>query len=140
MGYKLCREIRDFAPPDLTSGELVVALMIADDANDRTRRSWIPLPILCARTRLKPSSVRAALSTLAARGYEFRVIHGYGKDGRPVFAAKGHATDFVVPDMLKGATGLAPMSMSGTTKSVAWPFAAYTGRPSFPVPWDTRNS
>lgn len=109
MGYKLYREIRDFAPDDLTSGELAVALMIADDANDRTRRSWIPLPLLCQRARLKPSSVRAALAKLAARGYEFRVIHGYGTDGRPVFAAKGHATDYVVPDMLKGATGLAPI-------------------------------
>jgi hypothetical protein len=108
VGYKLTREIRDFAPPDLTSGELVVALMIADDANDRSRRSWIPLPLLCARARLKPSSVRAALSKLAARGYEFRVIHGYGKDGRPMFAVRGHTTDFVVPDMLKGASPVAP--------------------------------
>lgn len=108
VGYKLTREIRDFAPPDLTSGELVVALMIADDANDRSRRSWIPLPLLCARARLKPSSVRAALSKLAARGYEFRVIHGHGKDGRPMFAVRGHATDFIVPDMVKGASPLAP--------------------------------
>ena len=108
VGYKLCREIRDHAPPDLTSGELVVAWVIADDANDRTRRSWIPLPLLCARARLKPSSVRAALSKLAARGFEFRVCHGYGKDGRPMFAVRGHATDFVVPDMLKGASPVAP--------------------------------
>lgn len=110
VGYKLTREIRDFAPPDLTSGELVVAWVIADDANDRTRRSWIPLPLLCARARLKPPGVRAALAKLARRGYEFRVIHGYGKDGRPVYAVKGHATDYVVPDMLKGATTVAPIA------------------------------
>jgi hypothetical protein len=108
VGYKLFREVIDFAPADLTSGELVVALVIADDANDRARKSWIPLPLLCARARLKPSAVRAALAKLAARGMEFRVIHGYGTDGRPVFAVKGRKLDFVVPDMLQGASGLAP--------------------------------
>lgn len=119
VGYKLYREIRDFAPDDLTSGELAVALMIADDANDRTRRSWIPLPLLCQRARLKPSSVRAALAKLAARGYEFRVVHGYGKDGRPVFAAKGHATDYVVPDMLKGASAVAPKPVDNPPKGAS---------------------
>jgi hypothetical protein len=110
VGFKLYREVLDFAPADVTSGELVVALIIADDANDATRVSWMSLPLLCARTRLKPSSVRAALAKLAARGYEFRVAHGFGKDGRPVFAAKGHAVDYVVPDMLIAASPLAPIA------------------------------
>jgi hypothetical protein len=108
VGFKLYREVRDFAPGDLTSGELVVALTIADDARDETRRSWISLPLLCARTRLKPSGVRSALGKLAARGLEFRVAHGYGGDGRPMFALKGHAVDYVVPDMLKGAATAPP--------------------------------
>jgi hypothetical protein len=102
VGFRLYREIRDFAPDDWTPGELIVALMIADDARDDTRASWIPLPLLCQRTRLKPSTVRELLGRLGARGYEFRVIHGYGKDGRPVFATRSHAVDYVVPDMLKG--------------------------------------
>jgi hypothetical protein len=108
VGYPLYREIRDYAPGDWSSSELVVALMIADDANDDTRASWIPTPLLCARARLKASSVRAALTKLAARGYEFRVIHGYARDGRPVFAVKGRALDFVVPDMIQGARIPAP--------------------------------
>jgi hypothetical protein len=112
VGYKLYREIRDMAPADWSSGELVVALMIADDARDESRRSWIPLELLCYRTRLRPSTVREALAKLAARGYEFRVCHGYGKDGRPVFATKGHAVDYEVPDMVKGA-GL-PAAMPGS--------------------------
>lgn len=112
VGYRLYREVLDFAPADLSSGELIVALVIADDARDQNRVSWITLPLLCARTRLKPSSVRAALSKLASRGYEFRVPHGYGKDGRPVFAARGHAVDYVVPDMTIAATPLAPISQA----------------------------
>ena len=134
VGYKLYREIRDFAPSDLTSGELAVALMIADDANDRSRRSWLPLPLLCARARLKPSSVRAALSKLAARGYEFRVIHGYGKDGRPVFAAKGHATDYVIPDMLKGASPVAPIAPSEPVDNPAEGASAVAPNGSCPQP------
>jgi len=109
VGYKLYREVRDFAPADLTSGELVVAMMIADDARDSSRRSWISNAELCYQSRLTPSAVRAALAKLAARGYEFRIPRGIGKDGRPVFAAKGHAADYIVPDFLKGATTLAPL-------------------------------
>lgn len=83
----------------------MVAWVIADDARDETRRSFISQAELCFRARLKAATVREKLAMLAARGYEFRVIHGYGKDGRPVYAAKGHAVDYVVPDLLKG-TGL----------------------------------
>lgn len=116
MGYLLYREVRDFAPADLSQAELVVALMIADDANEHTRRSWIALELLCARARLKPTGVRGALQRLAARGLEFRVIHGYGKDGRPVFAAKGHAVDYLVPDMLKGDTLTSPYPVDNPPK------------------------
>ncbi len=99
VGFPLYREIRDYAPHDWTSGELVVALMIADDANDHTRRSFIANSELCYRTRLKPSSVRAALEKLAGRGFEFRVSYGKGKDGREVYATKGHPSQYMVPDI-----------------------------------------
>ncbi len=108
VGYLLYREVRDFAPDDWTHAELVVALMIADDANEDTRRSWIAQPLLCQRARLTVRGLRGALARLAATGFEFRVAHGYGRDGRPVFAARRHAVDYLVPDMLKGDTGLSP--------------------------------
>ena len=108
VGYKLYREVRDFAPADWTASELLVALILADDANDATRRSWIPLPLLCQRTRLTERGLRAVLHKLAGGGYEFRVAHGYGKDGRPVFAARNHAVDYLIPDMLKGGTTMPP--------------------------------
>lgn len=101
MGYKLYRVIRDLAPADWTSGELVVAWVIADDANDNTRRSFISNEELCRRARLKQSSVRAALAKLADRGFEFRVSCGKGKDGRDVYATKGHPAEYYVPDLFQ---------------------------------------
>ena len=100
MGYRLYREIRDYAPLDWTPTERLVALMIADDAGEETRKSWIKLPELMARTGVRTESgIRQALQRLAKRGYEFRVPIAKGKDGRSVFAVKGHSLDFIVPPM-----------------------------------------
>ncbi len=98
MGYLLYREVLAFAPADWTPAEMVVALVIADDARDETRVSTLPRAELCRRARLRPDSVRHVLQRLARSGYEFRVGHGPGRDGREVRAARGHATDFRVPD------------------------------------------
>lgn len=110
VGFLLYREIRDYAPDDLSSGELAVALMIADDANDETRRSWIPNELLCKRARLRPSGVKAALQKLAGRGLEFRVSHGRDRRGRPVYAVTGHRTDYRVPTIaqLIGGAAVSP--------------------------------
>jgi len=110
MGYPLYREIRDRAPAQWTAGERLVALMIADHADDNTRKAT-RLPLagyrrerdgrwvdgLTDRTGLGAAGVSKALQRLAARGFEFRIPISVGKDGRPVFAAKGHALDFTVP-------------------------------------------
>lgn len=113
MGYELYREVRDGAPVGWTATERLVAMLIADDANDRTRKSWIPiegcwrkgrwLEGLVEQSGLTPRGISNALRGLGAHGYEFRVPlmkDGQpvtGKDGRPVFAAKGHSLDFKVP-------------------------------------------
>jgi hypothetical protein len=111
MGYKLYREIRDNAPADWTHAERLVALMIADDANDQTRRSWIKLPELMARTGIRSQSgVRQALQKLAVHGYEFRVPIAKGRDGRPVFAAAGHSLDYLVPTMPEKRLNPAPFA------------------------------
>ena len=101
VGYRLYRDIRDFAPQDWTSGELVVAWVIADDASDASRHSLIPGPELCRRAHMSAEGVRKALAKLAARGYEFRVSHGTGKDGREVYAARNHPPEYVVPDVFQ---------------------------------------
>lgn len=97
MGYRLYRHVLDHAPADLTSGERLVLLVIADDANDTTRTGWPGLDVLVHRTGLSDRGIRKALERLAERGYEVRVPLGKTDDGRPVFAARGRRTTYAVP-------------------------------------------
>jgi hypothetical protein len=97
VGYKLYREVRDFAPADWTAAERVVAWVIADDAHDKSRISFMKLALLCHRTGLSPRGIRDALQRLRERGYEFRRSFGYDKNGNPVYAARGHEVEYEVP-------------------------------------------
>lgn len=121
MGYRLYREIRDFAPQDWTSGEMLVALMIADDARDDGRISWIAPCELARRCRMGDRAIRKTLEKLAGKGYEFRVGHGKGKDGREVYATKDHPIEYVVPDIVAisvaraGACGQPPARRNHST-------------------------
>ncbi len=114
MGYMLYREVKQGAPPEWNTTMRLVALAIADEANEKTRRT-IGFQIegywprhkrawrdgLCEVTGLKPDSVTKALRALAEAGYEMRVSIGTDKNGRPVYAAKGHATDYQVPKITR---------------------------------------
>jgi hypothetical protein len=100
MGFLLYRMLRAGMPGTWTSSERVVALIVADACNDETRDGWISNARLCEETGLTPEGLSKVLKRLAGRGYEMRVVHGYGKDGRPVFAARGHTTDYRVPLLL----------------------------------------
>lgn len=61
-------EVLDNAPDDLTTAEFLVLLAIGEDARDRDRRSaYSDVETLVHRTRLKPGTVRNALSSLARR-------------------------------------------------------------------------
>lgn len=118
VGYELYREVRDYAPGNWDSGMLVAALIIADDANDITRRSWIDNELLCYRTRMGPTGIRAALQRLAKDGYEFRVGHGTDKSGRIVYAVKGHSVDYLVPQII--GYGDTTASPSPVDNQAAW--------------------
>jgi hypothetical protein len=109
MGHRLYREILKGAPPDWGRPERLVALVIADDANEETRRSWMPIEGcwrrgrwvdgICEKTGMTPVSIRRALHQLGKRGFELRVPISTGRDGRPVYAARGRSTDFYVPSL-----------------------------------------
>ncbi|HEV2375171.1 MAG TPA: hypothetical protein VGS19_23805 [Streptosporangiaceae bacterium] len=118
VGFELYREVRDDAPPDWTSGERLVAWVIADDAREKTRRSLIAMPELARRCGMTPEGVRKALQKLAERGFDFRVSHGRGKDGRDVYAANGHPAEYLVPDIfgiLVERAGMAPRPVDKQT-------------------------
>ncbi|MFZ3592263.1 hypothetical protein [Streptomyces sp. BH104] len=105
MGYELRRQLREALGPDITGLQRAVALEIADDANDRTRRSAVPLEKLVLWTGAKDAGVvRNALKRLAAGGWEFRVPIGMGKDGRTLYAVPGRRMTFMVPHIEGGAT------------------------------------
>src|SRR5262249_3372768 len=118
MGSELYRMIRDGAPPGWTPPMVLVASMIADDARDPSQRDpgedgwpWSAIPVegrwtgrkwhdgLTERTGMAPSTIRRALADLERAGYRMRQPIATGKDGRPVFAAKGHAVRFQVPPL-----------------------------------------
>ena len=99
MGYKLYRQVRDFAPQNWTSGELVVAIMISDSANDDTRRSYLDATELSRRARMSERGVRKALEKLAERGFEFRVSKGKDKNGNEIYAVAGGRAEYQVPDL-----------------------------------------
>lgn len=55
MGYKLYREVMDYAPGTLTHREKLLALAMADDANEHTRVTW--------NTPYDPKIMRRAMLT-----------------------------------------------------------------------------
>src|SRR5262249_45808109 len=99
MGFDLYRMLRAGMPNEWTQGERLVALIIADACNDRTRLGYISNQQLCAETGYTQVGLRRVFQRLSEHGYEMRVSHGIGSDGRPVFAARGHATDYHVPTL-----------------------------------------
>lgn len=68
MSGRIADEVLDNAPEDLTTAELLVLTAIALDARetDRTAR-FSDVESLTRRTRLKPGTVRNALSSLTRR-------------------------------------------------------------------------
>lgn len=113
MGYQLRRSLREALGPEITGLQRAVALEIADDARDSTRRSFVNLEDLARWTGAKDTAViRNALKRLAATGWEFRVPIGKGKDGRVLYAVPGKRMTFLVPEF--AAQGGAPATPEET--------------------------
>lgn len=69
MSGRIVGEVFDNAPEDLTSAELLVLLCLAEDARERDRLArFSDVESVTRRTRLKPGTVRNALTTLRQRG------------------------------------------------------------------------
>lgn len=124
MGYHLRRQLREALGPSVTGLQRAVALEIADDANEDTRRSWVALEDLARWTGAKDAVVvRNALKRLAAAGWEFRTPIGKGKDGRTLYAVPGTRMTFVVPHFEEVVTATSkgepplPQGVAGATPS-----------------------
>lgn len=69
MSGRIVGEVGEHAPDDLTPSERLVLVFIAEDARERDRRAqYSDLETLVRKTRLKPGTVRNALSELVRRG------------------------------------------------------------------------
>lgn len=107
MGYRLRRWFEDRLPQEISSGERVVALAIADLVWDDSRVGYGTkfMTKLLWKTGFEgEAQITKVLSKLAARGIELRVPVA-GQDGKPltnkrgqfVYAHRGHQRTFRVP-------------------------------------------
>ncbi|GFH34334.1 hypothetical protein [Streptomyces pacificus] len=107
MGYELRRWFEDRLPQEISSGERVVALAIADLVWDDSRIGYGRLftQKLLHKTGFEnETQIGKVLGKLAARGIELRVPIA-GQDGKPlrnkrgqlVYAHRGHQRTFRVP-------------------------------------------
>ena len=99
VGYELYREARHHAPAGLGAPERLLLGILADEANDDTRRAWPPTEDLLAQTGLTASGLRQAFQRLAAHGLELRVAHGVNARGRAVYTAAGRQRDYYIPKL-----------------------------------------
>ena len=110
MSGRLVGEVVDWlqTPPadGITLAEAAVLMAIAERAHDKTREMWrhrIDDHSLFERirrvTRQTDAGLSKTLQRLASRGLECRVPIATGKDGRPVYAAKGRSTRFRLPEL-----------------------------------------
>lgn len=68
MSGRIVREILENAPQDLTPGQLLVLIALAEDAHDTNRLArWSDVGTLSLLTRLRPGTIRNALAELASR-------------------------------------------------------------------------
>ncbi|ADP78338.1 hypothetical protein [Pseudofrankia inefficax] len=111
MGYEIRRWLRVELGPKVVGLPRLVALEIADDANEITRLSYADLADLAAWTAAKDTkAVKDALLRLAAQGWEFRRAIGKGADGRPLYAVPGRKLTFWVPE---GPKSVGPLKGQG---------------------------
>ncbi|MEU7855200.1 hypothetical protein [Nonomuraea sp. NPDC049141] len=100
------------AARDLTAAERLVLMVIAERAHKQTRRFWVhkgdvrddgtaitPTETIAMRVGVTTDGLTKILRRLSDRGLEVRVPRGVRKNGAPVFAVRGRATDYHVPDL-----------------------------------------
>lgn len=98
--------LRTPAAVDLTAAERVVLLVIAERAGEATRKMWrhkvddvSPSERIREASGMSKQNLTKVFTRLAGRGLEVRVQVGTTDAGKPVFAHKGHATDFRLPGL-----------------------------------------
>ena len=97
MGYELYRHVLNHAPAELDPTARAVLAVIADDANEQTRISRIPIDLLMHRSGVTRDALKKVFQRLARAGYEIRIPVGTDTLGRPIYAMRGRATQYRIP-------------------------------------------
>lgn len=98
--------LRTPAAADLTPNERFVLMLVAERAHEKTRDMWrhkADEETLAERMAscigINPKALGEILGRLASRGLEVRVPIGVDKKGRTIFAMRGKATAFRLPEL-----------------------------------------
>ena len=110
MGIRLIVEVLDSAPSVLSQSERLLLVVLAERADDVTRRvqwrrSEAPMDVLTRRTGLSPRGVRDVVTRLSHHGLDVRVPIGTDRRGRPLYAVPGRSLDYRVPALDLGSIG-----------------------------------
>src|SRR5690606_6665642 len=97
MGYELYRHVLNHAPAELDPTARAVLAVIADDANERTRISRIPMDLLMHRSGVGRDALKKVFQRLSRAGYEIRIPVGTDAGGRPIYAMRVRATQYRIP-------------------------------------------
>ena len=161
MGYELYRHVLNHAPAELDPTARAVLAVIADDANERTRISRIPIDLLMHRSGVTRDALKKVFRRLARAGYEIRIPVGTDALGRPIYAMRGRATQYRIPvfperdvphhprmggtssphsDSLEGTSSPHSDSLGGTSSPNRGTSSPYRGTSSPPLSSDLNTS
>lgn len=154
MGYELYRHVLDHAPAELDPTARAVLAVIADDAHERTRISRIPMDLLMHRSGVTTrDALKKVLQRLARAGYEIRIPVGTDTLGRPIYAARGRATQYRIPvfperdvphrpnrSRMGGTSSPLTDRMGGTGSPMGGTSSPYRGLSSPPLSSDLNSS
>lgn len=134
MSIDLILEVMDHAPADLTSGERLALIVIAERANDRTRIAtqsarWT-LDTIAHRAGVKRTGLKSIFQGLARKGCEVRVPVKVTDGGKPVFAFEGTALTFKVPNLAQRGGRSIPSAVQRGGHSI--PTESAEGMPQHP--------
>lgn len=86
---------------DVTMGERLALMLIAERANANTREAWQSTRekrwVLGELVGVGENGLKSILQRLAKRGLEVRVAIGKDKNGKIMYAVKGHQTTYRLP-------------------------------------------
>lgn len=93
MSGKLVNEVLRTAPK-LTPAQLLVAVILAEQARDETRLAYPGFDRLVEWSQLKPSTLREVLTKLDEAGVVERVPVGTDRNGNPQYARRGQQSSY----------------------------------------------